>query len=99
MIGFALGTAVLTAVIVLGWRKFRQRRAETTRPGRDEATAIPVTDYGEIDATVLIQRCTCGGRFITRGEGSRGALRVVHLECRQCERERTVYFDVRAVRH
>jgi hypothetical protein len=99
MIGLALGLAALVAVVVVGWRRLRRRRMEVTRPGRSEATAIRVSDYGEIDLAVLAQRCACGGRFTVRGEGSRGTLRIVRLECRSCERERTVYFDVRAVRH
>ncbi len=99
MIGIALGAAALLAVIIVGWRKARAWRQENARPGRSEATAIAITDYGEIDAVVFSQRCRCGGRFLVRGEGSRETLRIVRLECRSCEREREVYFDVRAVRH
>jgi len=99
MIGTLFALTALTAVIVVGWRRARAWRQQATRPGGSERTAIPITDYGEIDAVVLGERCRCGGRFSIRGEGSRGALRVVHLECHGCERERVVYFDVRGVRH
>jgi hypothetical protein len=87
------------AVAVVGLRKAAAWRRAATRPGRNAATAIPVTDYGEIDLAVLSERCHCGGRFSVRGEGSRGTLRVVHLHCHACERERVVYFDTRGVRH
>ncbi|MBI1817152.1 MAG: hypothetical protein HYR72_19435 [Deltaproteobacteria bacterium] len=99
MIGSALGLAVLLAVLVVGWRKARIWRREGRRPGRNEDNPIAVADYGEIDAALLREQCQCGGRFSIRGEGSRGQLRVVHLECHLCERERVVYFDVRGVRH
>jgi hypothetical protein len=99
VIGSALGLAVLLAVLIVGWRKARTWRREATRPGRSEASPIAVADYGEIDAALLREHCQCGDRFSIRGEGSRGQLRVVHLECHTCERERVVYFDVRDVRH
>ncbi|HVN84934.1 MAG TPA: hypothetical protein VMW17_08835 [Candidatus Binatia bacterium] len=94
-----LGLVALAAAVILGWRRLRTWRRETTRRGQSEASAISVTDYGEIDAVVLHERCRCGGRFSVRGEGSRGFVRIVHLECHLCGRERKVYFDVRGVRH
>ena len=99
MIGVLFALTALTAVGVVGWRRARAWRQEASRPGRSEETAISITDYGEIDSVVLGERCRCGGRFAIRGEGSRNSLRVVHLECLNCERERVVYFDVRGVRH
>ncbi|HUI26625.1 MAG TPA: hypothetical protein VL403_11125 [Candidatus Kryptonia bacterium] len=99
MIATLFALTALTAVAVLGWRRARAWREQATRPGRSERTAISITDYGEIDAVVLGERCRCGGRFAIRGEGSRGQLRVVRLECHSCARERVVYFDVREVRH
>jgi hypothetical protein len=95
----ALGLAVLAAVVVLGWRALRARRREAMNPGRSPETAILATDYGDIDAAARQQRCSCGGSFTVRGEGSRESLRIVRLECRRCERERVMYFDVSQVRH
>jgi hypothetical protein len=99
MIGVALGLAALFAVIVVAWRKAGRWRREAKRRGRSESTAIEISDYGEIDATAAAERCACGGRFSIRGEGSRHHLRVVKVECRVCEREQMIYFDVRHVRH
>ncbi len=99
MMGALLGLVALLAAAALGWRRARAWRREASRPGRSERTAIRVTDYGEIDAAVMRERCRCGSRFTVRGEGSRGAVRVVRLECHRCERERIVYFDLREVRH
>jgi hypothetical protein len=101
--GLILGMAVLLAVAVVGVRLLRERAVERARPGRSPATAIAVEDYGDIDVAVRLQACSCGGRFLVRGEGplphSERPLRVAHLECRQCERERRMYFDLSAVRH
>jgi hypothetical protein len=101
--GFLMGIAVLLAVAAVGGRLLRRRIIERAQPGRSPATAIEVGDYGEIDVAVRLQTCSCGGRFLVRGEGpmrgSGRALRVAHLECQQCERERRVYFDLSAVRH
>ncbi|MBI4515723.1 MAG: hypothetical protein HY699_07900 [Deltaproteobacteria bacterium] len=99
MIGSLLGLVALIAALAVGWRKWQGLRLDATRPGRSESSAITVSDYGEIDAVVRTARCRCGTRLFARGEGSRQALRIVHLECGKCEREYTLYFDVRAVRH
>jgi hypothetical protein len=100
--GSLLGLAALIAVIAVGLRVLQQRAAERSRPGASPATAIPITDYGDIDVAVRMQTCRCGGRFSVRGEGPAsgpGALRIAHLECRCCEREQRLYFDVGTVRH
>lgn len=97
-----LGLAALIAVIALGVRMLQQRAADRARPGATPATAIPITDYGDIDIAVRMQTCRCGGGFEVRGEGpaaAPGALRVTQLECRKCEREQRLYFDVSTVRH
>ena len=49
-----------------------------------------------------MQTCRCGGHFIVRGEGPAShptGLRVAQLECRKCERQQRLYFDVSTVRH
>jgi len=100
--GSLLGLAALVAAVALGVRLLQQRGANRARPGRSPATAIPIEDYSDIDMAVRMQTCSCGGRFVVRGEGparAPDALRVAHLECRKCEREQRLYFDVSTVRH
>ena len=97
-----MGVAALIAAVAVGLRLLQQRAVERARPGASPANAIPITDYSDIDVAVGMQACRCGGRFAVRGEGPAsppGSLRVAHLECRRCEREQRVYFDVSAVRH
>ena len=100
--GSLLGVAALIAAVAAGLRLLQQRAVERARPGATPASAIPITDYSDIDVAVGILVCRCGGRFVLRGEGPAsppGSLRVAHLECRRCEREQRVYFDVSSVRH
>jgi hypothetical protein len=98
--GALLGLAALVAVIVVGARLLQQRAVERARPGATPTTAIPITDYGDMDLAINLQTCRCGGHFVVRGEGpGSGSLRVAHLECRKCEREQRLYFDVSTVRH
>jgi hypothetical protein len=98
--GSLLGVAALIAAVAAGLRLLQQRAVERARPGATPARAIPITDYGDIDVAVGMLACRCGGRFFLRGEGPASPpLRVAHLECRRCEREQRVYFDVSAVRH
>jgi hypothetical protein len=100
--GSLLGLAALIAAVAVGLRVLQRRAAERARPGASPATAIPIADYGDIDVAIRIQACRCGGRFTVRGEGplgSPGALRVAHLECRRCERELRLYFDLSTVLH
>ena len=106
--GSLLGLAALIAAVAVGLRMLQQRAAERVRPGATPMTAIPITDYGDIDIAIRMQTCRCGGRFMVRGEGPTAgdglpsrptSLRVAHLECRRCEREQRLYFDVTEVRH
>jgi hypothetical protein len=99
--GSLLGLAALIAAVALGLRILQQQAAERARPGGTPATAIPIADYSDIDVAIRMQTCRCGGRFTVRGEGPShpDTLRVAHLECRKCEREQRLYFDVSTVRH
>lgn len=103
MITLVMGLAVLAAVITVGVRKLQERAAERALPGRSAATAIPIESYAEIDIAVRMQTCRCGGRYVLRGEGpmrdGERPLRIAHLECRRCERERPLYFDLSTIRH
>ncbi len=103
MLSALLGLAALVAVVVTAARALRQRAAERARPGRSPASAIPIADFGDMDLAVQSQLCACGGRFGVRGEGpvarETRPLRVAHLECQRCERERRLYFDLSTVRH
>ena len=67
----------------------------------DADMRIAIADYGEMDLAVAAQTCPCGGLYTVRGEGpgSTPGRRVAHLECRRCEREAWMYFDVSQVRH
>lgn len=99
--GALLGVVALLAAAVIGFRAWRIRLAERGQPGRSPATAIAIEDYGDMDIAVRLQQCRCGGRFAVRGEGpARDThLRVSTLECRKCERERKIYFDLTTLRH
>lgn len=100
--GSLLGVVALMAAIVVGIRLLQRRAVDRARPGATPDTAIPVSDYSDIDVAVNMQTCRCGGRFALRGEGPASRpdrLRVAHLECRRCEREQRVYFDMSTIRH
>jgi len=98
-----LGVAALVAAIIVGWRSMQRRAVERAQPGRSPASAIAIQDYGEIEIAVRLQACACGGRFALRGESPANEygrpLRVALLECRRCEREQRVFFDLTAIRH
>lgn len=99
--GALLGLAALLTAVVLGARFLRQRAVEQAQPGRSPGSAIPIEDYAEIDIAVRLQVCRCGGHFALRGEGPAREphLRLANLECRKCEREARLYFDIRPIRH
>lgn len=103
MIGIFLGLAAVIAVGAVAIRRLQERAIERALPGRAPASAIPITNYAEIDVAVRLQACRCGGRFTLVGEGPARYedrnLRMVSLECRRCERERSLYFDLTELRH
>lgn len=103
MITLALALAVLITLLVVGLRVLQRRAVERSLPGRSPSTAIHIENYADIDVAVRMQTCPCGGRFMVRGEGpvthAGRPLRVAHLECRRCERERSMYFDLTTLRH
>lgn len=103
MLSALLGLAALIAAIAAGLRLMRRHAVESAQPGRTPTTAIPIHDYGEIEIAVRLRTCVCGGRFALRGEGpvsdSDRPLRVALLECRRCEREQRLFFDLSEVRH
>jgi len=99
--GALLGVIALAAAIIVGLRLLRRRGAERQQPGRRPGQAIAIADFGEIDLAIRLQACACGGRYQLRGRapGRAPGLRVAHLECRRCERETAMYFDVSGVLH
>ncbi len=99
--GSLLGVVALVSAVALGVRAWQRRSAERAQPGRRSDHPIAVTDYGEIDLAVRLQHCPCGGRYLLRGEGParQQGLRIARLECRRCEREAELYFDVTGVPH
>ena len=99
--GSLLGLVALLVAIALLGRAWRCRRVERAQPGRRPAQPMIITDYGEMDAAIGLQTCRCGGRYDVRGEGPGSApqQRVAHLQCRRCERDIALYFDVSRVPH
>jgi hypothetical protein len=99
----ALALAAVIAVALTTVRYLQRRAVERAMPGRSPETAIPIENYADIDVAIRMQSCRCGGRLVVRGEGPsahRGhPLRVTRLECRSCERERQLYFDLSTLRH
>ena len=99
--GALLGLAALATAIIVGLRLLQRRAAERAQPGRSPDAAISIADYGEIDLAIRLHACPCGGRYQLRGEGPGPAQRqrVAHLECRRCERQTAMYFDLTGVLH
>jgi hypothetical protein len=93
--------AIVAAVTALALRrraKVRRRRAATSGPGSSAASAIPIRDFGEMDALLAQRRCpSCGVRLDLAGEGSRAhegrTLRVARLACDDCDESLEVFFD------
>jgi hypothetical protein len=103
MMNLLLSLAIVLVLAVCGVKLFQQWRLERARPGRSQASAIPIENYADIDVTVRLQSCPCGGRYAIRGEGpvtgTARPLRTTHLECRRCNRERVLYFDLTNLKH
>ncbi len=96
-----LGLVALVAALLVFGRAIASKRRADQLPGARPASAIAVSDFGEIDAHVLARRCVCDGRYTSLGEGpvaGNDQLRLVRLECRDCEREALLYFDVSGTR-
>jgi hypothetical protein len=100
-VGSLLGLVALVVAVVVGLRLMRQRAVEHAQPGRSPDRPIAISDYGEMDIALRLQTCPCGGHYALRGEGPGAGtgLRVARVECRQCEREASIYFDVSRVLH
>jgi hypothetical protein len=99
--GSLLGVAALLVAIALFARTWRGRLVERRQPGRHAEQPICITDYREMDAAIAVQTCRCGGHYEVRGEGP-GPIqsqRVARLQCRRCDREALLHFDVSHVTH
>jgi len=95
-----LGLAAAVAALAIVGRGLQARRSAAMLAGGGPERAIPVAAFDQIDEIVEQQRCGCGGRFDPRGEGPVAAdrhLRQVSIECRDCERERRLFFDLRPI--
>lgn len=106
MSGFLIAAALVVALAVTGrkwWRRRRLRSKLLALPAMQPDTAMPVSDFDEIEREVAKRRCPCGGRFDNKGESSKTLgnrrLRIVRLECRFCEERSRIYFDVSTLFH
>lgn len=103
MLNLLLALAIAIVLVVVAVTMLQQWRRERSRPGRSPASAIPIENYADIDVAVRLHSCPCGGRYAIRGEGpvtgTVRPLRTTHLECRRCNRERVLYFDLTDLKH
>ena len=106
MVRVLVTLALLVALAATGqrWHKRRRlRRLLLQLPGASADNATAVASFDAIAEHVHQRRCPCGGRYDAFGEGSQTTdgrrLRVVQLECRFCERQTRMYFDVTTVFH
>lgn len=106
MTSLLLTLALLAALGFSAWRRRRRtrlRRALAALPGGSAATAVEVDAFGGIDEHLRLRQCPCGGRLKLLGErtephGQR-VLRVVRVECHNCEEIREVWFDASRAYH
>jgi hypothetical protein len=106
VLGLFLTLALVLALAFAGhrWqRRARMRRRLAALPGGSVETALAAESFSAIDEEIRRRRCPCGGRFDAYGEGSRedggSRLRVISIECRFCERQSRVFFDVTGLYH
>jgi hypothetical protein len=106
MIGLFMALALVVALTFSGrrlYRRMRLRRALLALPGARSENAVVVGSFEEVDAETERRRCPCGGRYDVRGESSRETdgrrLRVIGLECRFCEKQVRLFFDVTGLLH
>jgi len=100
---FAIGLAVIAAVLAVGYRRWSDAREEARRAGASLRYAIPVRRFDQIDRVVRRRVCRCGERLQLQGEDSREIegrrFRVINMLCPDCERRERLYFDVTRVFH
>lgn len=101
-----MALALIVALAFSGrrlYRRTRLRRALLALPGARPENAMVVHSFEEIDAETRRRHCPCGGRYDVRGESSRdtrdGRLRVIGLECRFCEKQIRLFFNVTEMFH
>ena len=104
--GLLFAVVVLLAATVWvarGWRARGRRQRMATGPGTSMERAIPVRSFDDIDSFVRAQRCGCGRRLRTTGEGTRQSgpqrFRLTRLACDDCEEETVLFFDVSELVH
>lgn len=97
----AIAVTIILTVLSVGGRsvaKSRERRRQAAAPGASVERPLLVATFKDVNAHVELAACPCGGELRLLGEGPRrsGAreLHAVRFECRLCETERTIYFDV-----
>lgn len=97
MTSLLFAAAIVFALGVLGWRRFRQRGVRAGLPGLTPERAIAIQRFDEIDEWVRRTPCRDGSRPNIVSEGSLSldgkSYRVVHVECDSCADEFSLYFD------
>jgi hypothetical protein len=103
-VGLVLWLALLVALAASagrGLQIWRRKRGATRQPGATYRNPIVVSSFAAIDEEVGGRACPCGGHFKVLGEGSVAEgdqrLRVVRLECADCEALGWIHFDVTQV--
>ncbi|MFQ5353094.1 MAG: hypothetical protein ACE5D3_08475 [Candidatus Binatia bacterium] len=104
--GLALTLALLVALASVAYRAVRRartRRVLASLPGASAETAIRVGSFDRMDDAIQQRRCHCGGFLTNLGEGSARSeervLRLVRVECRKCEEQSFLYFDLSQLYH
>ena len=99
---YLLFAAVITIAIGIKLLKFSKGRAarkefEKVR-GNHPDRPLEIKRFDQMDGHLQDNRCPCGGKWISRLEGSKSSgsirLRVIHAECTRCETETDFFFDL-----
>ena len=92
--------AIIAALVAVGIRRYRARRARVAaddRPGATVENAIYIRTFDEMDDELRRRWCSCGGFLDLEGEGSRESagrrFRVARMRCLECEAATLVFFD------
>lgn len=98
--------AIALALVVMGAKRLTQWRVKKewqAIPGHHPNNPVSITRFDEIDSHIEKSRCTCGGPWLKKHEGSKSSAharcRVLHAECSWCEEEVDFFFDLEQMAH